>query len=29
MQQRAEQVAKELNFKIDFYVPFHKGFLKQ
>lgn len=26
--QRAEQVAKELNHEIGFYVPFHKGFLK-
>jgi len=26
--QRAEQVAKELNQEIEFYVPFHKGFLK-
>lgn len=29
MQQRVEQLAKELNYKVDFYVPFHKGFLKQ
>jgi hypothetical protein len=29
MQQRVEQLAKELNFKVDFYVPFHRGFLKQ
>jgi hypothetical protein len=28
MQQRVEQLAKELNFKVDFYVPFHGGFLK-
>jgi wyosine [tRNA(Phe)-imidazoG37] synthetase (radical SAM superfamily) len=28
MQQRVEQLAKELDYRVDFYVPFHKGFLK-
>ena len=27
-QQRVEQLAKELNQKVEFYVPFHGGFLK-
>jgi hypothetical protein len=26
-QQRAIEVANELNYRVDFYVPFHKGFL--
>ena len=29
MQQRVEQLAKQLNYRVDFYVPFHKGYLKQ
>ena len=28
-QQRIEQLAKELNQKVEFYLPFHGGFLKQ
>jgi wyosine [tRNA(Phe)-imidazoG37] synthetase (radical SAM superfamily) len=27
-QQRVEQLAKELNQKVEFYYPFHKGYLK-
>lgn len=29
MQQRVEQLSKELNYQVDFLIPFHKGFLKQ
>jgi hypothetical protein len=28
-QKRAIEVAKELNYKVDFYVPFHGGFLQE
>lgn len=29
MQQRVEQLAKELNQRVEFYYPFHKGYLKE
>jgi hypothetical protein len=28
-QQRIEQLAAELNQKVEFYVPFHGGYLKK